>query len=56
MKKFIVYAERTTLESVEIEANNEDEAQKIAFETENDSWKQDEDTDWQIFRVKEITE
>lgn len=38
MKKFIVYAERTTLEKTEVEANSPEEAQKIAFESEEAYW------------------
>jgi len=53
MKTYIVYAERTTLEKTEVEANSAEEAQKIAFESENAYWESDEDIDWQITNAVE---
>ena len=53
MKTYIVYAERTTLEKTEVEANSPEEAQKIAFESENAYWESDEDIDWQITNAVE---
>jgi hypothetical protein len=53
MKTYIVYAERTTLEKTEVQANSAEEAQKIAFESENAYWESDEDIDWQITNAVE---
>jgi hypothetical protein len=53
MKTYIVYAERTTLEKTEVEANSPEEAQKIAFESEEAYWESDEDIDWQITNAVE---
>lgn len=53
MKTYIVYAERTVLETLEVEAMNEDEALAKAMEADNDEWTTDSDIDWQITNAQE---
>ena len=54
MKTYIVYAERTILETLEVEATSEDEALAKALEADNDEWQTDSDIDWQITNAKEM--
>lgn len=51
MKTFIVYAERTILESVEIQANTEAQALEKALDSEN--WETQEDIHWEITNAQE---
>ena len=51
MKTFIVYAERTILESVEIQANTEAEALEKALQSEE--WETREDIGWDITNAVE---
>lgn len=53
MKTYIVYAERTTLESITIEANSEQDALDKAIEADNSDWVSENDIDWQITNAKE---
>lgn len=53
MKKFIVYAERTVLETLEVEAMNEEDALAKAMEADNGEWQTDSDIDWQITNARE---
>jgi hypothetical protein len=53
MKTYIVYAERTVLETLEVEATSEDEALAKAMEADNDEWQTDSDIDWQITNARE---
>ena len=52
MKTFIVYAERTILESVEIQANTEAEALEKALNSEE--WETQEDINWEITNASEV--
>lgn len=52
MKTFIVYAERTILESVEIQANTEAEALEKALNSEE--WETQEDIHWEITDASEV--
>jgi hypothetical protein len=52
MKTFIVYAERTILESVEIQANTETEALTKALDSEE--WEIQEDKNWEITNATEV--
>lgn len=52
MKTFIVYAERTILESVEIQANTEEEALEKALNSEE--WETQEDINWEITNASEV--
>ena len=52
MKTFIVYVERTILESVEIQANTEAEALEKALNSEE--WETQEDINWQITNASEV--
>lgn len=54
MKTYIVYAERTILEILEVKANSEQEALDKAGEADNSEWKTDNDIDWQITSAKEV--
>jgi hypothetical protein len=54
MKTYIVYAERTILETLEVEATSEEEALEKALEGDNDEWQTDSDIDWQITNAKEM--
>ena len=54
MKTYIVYAERTVLETLEVEATSEEEALEKALEGDNDEWQTDSDIDWQITNAKEM--
>ena len=54
MKTYIVYAERTISETLEVEATSEDEALAKAGEADNDEWQTDSDIDWQITNAKEM--
>lgn len=54
MKTYIVYAERTVLETLEVEATSEDEALAKAGEADNDEWQTENDIDWQITNAKEM--
>ena len=56
MKTFIVYAERTILETLEIEARTEDEALEIAGIADNEAWQTEQDIDWHITTAQNITE
>ena len=47
-KTFIVYAERTILESLEVQAKDEAEALEIAAEADNQGWETLEDLSWEI--------
>jgi len=51
MKTFIVYAERTILESVEIQADTETEALTKALDSEQ--WEIQEDIHWEITNASE---
>ena len=51
MKTFIVYAERTILESVEIQADTEKEALEKALDSEE--WETQEDIHWEITTARE---
>lgn len=53
MKRFTVYAERIVLETVEVEAMNEEEALAKASELDADEWQTDSDIDWQITNARE---
>ena len=53
MKTYIVYAERTVLETLEVEAMNEEDALAKAMEADNDEWQTDSDIDWQITNARE---
>ena len=53
MKTYIVYAERTVLETLEVEATSEEEALAKAGEADNDEWQTDSDIDWQITNARE---
>jgi len=55
MKTYIVYAERTILESTIIEANSEQEALDKAIEADNSEWVSKQDIDWQITSAREIS-
>ena len=55
MKTYIVYAERTTLESITIEANSEQDALDKAIEADNSDWVSENDIDWQITSAREIS-
>jgi hypothetical protein len=55
MKTYVVYAERTTLESITIEANSEQEARDKAIEADNSDWVSENDVDWQMTSAKEIS-
>ena len=52
MKTFIVYAERTILESIEIQANTEAEALEKALNSEE--WETQEDIHWEITNASEV--
>ena len=52
MKTFIVYAERTILESVEIQADTETEALTKALDSEQ--WEIQEDKNWEITNATEV--
>ena len=54
MKTYIVYAERTILEVLEVEARSEQEALDKAIEADNDEWQTESDVDWQITRAEEV--
>jgi hypothetical protein len=54
MKTYIVYAERTVLETLEVEATSEEEALAKAGEADNDEWQTDSDIDWQITNAREM--
>jgi hypothetical protein len=54
MKTYIVYAERVTLEVLEVQAMNEQEAFDKAIEADNNDWQSETDLDWQITGAKEI--
>ena len=54
MKTYIVYAERTTLEVLEVKAMSEQEALDKAIEADNNEWQSESDIDWQITRAEEI--
>jgi hypothetical protein len=56
MKTYIVYAERTVLETLEIEATSEKQALKKAMKVDNDEWQSDRDIDWQITNAQEVEE
>jgi hypothetical protein len=52
-KTFIVYAERTILESLEVQAKDEAEALEIAAEADNEGWGTLEDLSWEITRASQ---
>ena len=54
MKTFIVYAERTVLESVEIQAKSEAEALTTAF-LDSEDWQTEQDMNWVITNAKEVS-
>lgn len=54
MKTYIVYAERTILETLEVEATSEKKALAKAMEADNGEWTTDSDIDWQITKAKEV--
>ena len=54
MKTYIVYAERTVLETLEVEATSEDEALAKAGEADNDEWQTENDIDWHITTAQEM--
>ena len=54
MKTYIVYAERTILETLEVEATSAEEALEKAIEADNEDWQTDSDIDWQITNAKEM--
>jgi hypothetical protein len=54
MKTYTVYAERTILETLEIEATSEEDALARAIEADNSEWQTDSDIDWQITSAKEM--
>jgi hypothetical protein len=54
MKTYIVYAERTILETLEVKATSEEEAIEKALEGDNSGWTTDSDIDWQITNAKEM--
>jgi len=56
MTTYIVYAERVILETLEIEASNENEALELAWLAENEAWQTEQDIDWHITTAQEITE
>jgi hypothetical protein len=56
MNKFKVHASYITFCTVEIEAENEDEAYRIACEMDGGDFTQDNQGDWEIDYVKEIKE
>ena len=53
MKTYIVYAERVISETLEIEANSEQEALDKAIEADNSDWVSENDIDWQITSARE---
>lgn len=55
MKTYIVYAERVISETLEIEANSEQEALDKAIEADNSDWVSEQDIDWQITSAREIS-
>jgi hypothetical protein len=55
MKTYIVYAERVISETLEIEANSEQEALDKAIEADNSDWVSKQDIDWQITSAREIS-
>jgi hypothetical protein len=55
MKTYIVYAERVISETLEIEANSEQEALDKAIEADNSDWVSENDIDWQITSAREIS-
>jgi hypothetical protein len=56
MKTFIVYAERTILEALEIKARTESEALEMAINADNEGWQTEADIDWQITTAQQVTE
>jgi len=56
MKTYIVYAECVILETLEIEARNENEALELAGFAKNEAWQTKQDIDWRIITAQEITE
>lgn len=53
MKNYIVYAERVILESIIVEAENEQDALDQAMEADNSEWVTENDIDWQITSARE---
>jgi hypothetical protein len=53
MKTYIVYAERTVLETLEVQAVSEEDALEKAIEADNEEWQTDSDIDWQITNARE---
>ena len=53
MKTYIVYAERVVSETLEIEANSEQEALDKAIEADNSDWVSENDINWQITSARE---
>lgn len=48
MKKYIVFAECTSYYSMEVEATSEDEAHRIAEESDGGEWTEDSNGRWTI--------
>lgn len=53
MKTYIVYAERVTIETMEVQAMTEDEALEKAIEADNSEWHSESDTHWEITHAEE---
>lgn len=56
MRTYIVYAERTVLETLEVQAVSEEDALEKAIEADNSEWQTDSDIDWQITNAREQRE
>lgn len=56
MKKYIIYAERVTSETLEIEAENEEQAYEKALEADNSEWVTAEDLGWEVTSAREVDE
>ena len=54
MKTYIVYAERTILEVLEVKANSEQEAFEEAMNADNGEWITETDINWEITSAKEV--
>ena len=55
MKKFKVVASSITYYTVEIEAENEDEAWGMARDIDGGDFESDDQGDWEIYSVSEVT-
>ena len=56
MKKFIIYAERTISEVLEIEAETLEQAHELACEADNSEWHTAEDISWEVVGGEEAKE